>query len=371
MNICIAHGGTIAEPGGGTDRITAFCSGLSKEHNVTLVVPEFDGEPPSRLDETEIIEVSASESRIIEALRLARAAHRAAARRDAILQFEHSVLGGFGALTGRREFIVDMHDLAFPRYDHTNTKLAPLLKHGVRYLEKLGVTTAEHTVVVSDTMGEIIEGLWDIPPSCTSVVPNGYFKEKVKQMSTEKTVSGRVVFLGTLHPKVDVDAIQEVAQLPAVKELFVIGDGYHRDRLDSLAVQNGMEALNVMGSLPDEEAFSLVSSSEIAINPQKHSALQRTSSPVKFNYYAALGTPMVISSGPDSAEKLEEAGAAILVGPDENFAESIPHLLRNEELKASMARNAKEISNELTWSKRTKQIEESYLRATGSKNHHP
>ena len=360
MNICIVHGGTITSPSGGTDRVTAFCSGLADWHDVSLVVPEFDSSLPSRLDDVDVVETPTSESRIIEAFRLTKIAHQEANKRNALLQFEHSILGGIGSMVGRRTYVLDMHDLAFSRFDHIDSIAAPGLKSVVSLIEQLALKRADHVVVVSNTMRQIIHDRWNVPLADVSVIPNGYFPELVDSFTGVEEVPGRVSFLGTLHPKIDVQAIVNVARLSVVDEVVIIGDGYERERLERLVDQCDLRALNVVGQLPDRKAFEIVASSQVVINPQQQSKLQRASCPVKFNYYAALGTPMVVSAGPDAARSLTEQNAAVLIDSNQDFATAVHQVLEDDRLRSRMKMNARAAADDLTWSSRSKQLMQLY-----------
>jgi hypothetical protein len=53
--LCIAHGGDVGEPSGGTDRVSALAGGLhDRDIDVTLVIPEPSGDLPARLDPVDV-----------------------------------------------------------------------------------------------------------------------------------------------------------------------------------------------------------------------------------------------------------------------------------------------------------------------------
>ena len=58
-DICLAHGGDISEPSGGTERVTAIVSGLVNDgYDVSLVVPEPDEELPDHVGGASVETVS-------------------------------------------------------------------------------------------------------------------------------------------------------------------------------------------------------------------------------------------------------------------------------------------------------------------------
>jgi len=359
MRVCIAHGGDLGEPSGGTDRVTAIASGLAeRDIGVTLVVPSPSSELSGRLDSVEVHPVDTDRlsrsNPLGRAVAVARRARRIASDKHATLQFEHSVLAGIGAFRLDREFILDMHDVAYSRFDHLEGHLNSLLKPPVAQIERYAARNAAHIIVVSQFMQDLLVDRWNVAEAQVAVVPNGYFPERVDHLRDVTTVEGRVSFLGTLHPKVDVETLVAIGRMDAVSELYVIGDGAHRDRLDDL--ENSIPSLIVTGRLPDEEAFEIVASSEVVINPQTTSDLQRSSSPVKLFYYAALGKPMVVTEGPSVASDLADVGGALLANSRAEFVDAIGRILNDETLASELSKNVVAAANEFRWDDRIEEI---------------
>jgi glycosyltransferase involved in cell wall biosynthesis len=232
----------------------------------------------------------------------------------------------------------------------------------VAWLEGRALQRATTGITVSTKMNELVESRWNLPETELYSVPNGYFPETVADVRDREAVRGRVTFLGTLHPKVDANAIVDISEQPEISEMLVIGDGAQRTRFDRLAEE--YPDLRVTGQLPDDEAFPLLSSSEVVVNPQAPSELQRSSSPVKLFYYAALGCPMVVSEGPAVVDELVAEDAAISVESDEDFTEQVVKLLTNPELSERLARNAEILADRFTWSKRVSELLSLYAEHT-------
>lgn len=363
MNIVIAHGADISEAGGGTNRVTAFANGLANAgHHVIVVCP-----PPrkevDRLIEDVTLETAPPNldsviSQPVRGLSVSLKAKQVAERNEAILQFEHSSLAGIGALIGCRDYILDMHDLVFPSPLYSDLPLEPLFRQVIKQIEWRGLKHAATIVVVSDLMKQLILEEWSLPSDRFTTIPNGYSDDLVAPYQNISTQAGRVVFLGTLHPKLDLESFKMVADLPEVTELVVIGDGPMRGSLEELSERQS--SLIIRGQLPDEEAFSLVASAEVAINPQERSRLQQASSPVKIYYYTALGTPMVVTKGPAIVKELEKEGAARTVGANEVFAHTVKELMTNEHQRSEIAKKAKQLSKEFTWDSRVSRLIDLY-----------
>lgn len=354
-DICIAHGGDIGEPNGGTDRVSAIATQLTNQgHDVTLVVPSPSEGISDRFDdvslETLALPTHGVSSQPKRAYHISKRAIELAEKEDAILQFEHSTLAGVGTLHGADEFVLDMHDLAFRSPLYGDLPLGTIVQRIIGRLEKRAIERAATIAVVSERMKEIITDRWGISADVVSVIPNGYFEGRVEPYRQAEPVEGQVVFLGTLHPKLDVQEIRDIAQLSEVSEFVVIGDGNKYE--DLVRASKEIEALSVTGRLPDDEAFEIVASSEVAVNPQHQSELQETSSPVKLYYYAALGVPTVATAGPELASHLEHKDAAKLVSPGGSFASAVRQILMSEEKRDMMSNNAERVAQKCTWRKR-------------------
>jgi glycosyltransferase involved in cell wall biosynthesis len=274
----------------------------------------------------------------------------------ATLQYEHSIMAGLGTLVGASSYVLDMHDLAYSRYDHVDSPVAPVMRRGVAWLEQRAVRKADRIIAVSEYMADQLQSEWGVPASKLSVVPNGYFPESIDPFRAVSTVTGRVAFLGTLHPKVDVETLVAVAELPAVEEMVVIGDGAQRRRIKQAASRS--DALRTTGRLPDDEAFELVASAEAVVNPQTVSAIQRSSSPVKLYYYAALGKPMVVTPGPSVVETLVRRDAAITARSRYHFVDRVRELLNSPMLRTRLGENARQAAKEYLWSNRVNTVEQ-------------
>jgi glycosyltransferase involved in cell wall biosynthesis len=298
------------------------------------------------------------------AYKIARRAKQEVSDRDGTLQFEHSTLAGIGSLIGCSEYVLDMHDLAFPSPLYTEQPFGTLLKAGVRWIEGRGIKKARQVITVSGQMADLATEEWSVPRDRFDVLPNGYFRETVEAVTPRQTDGTRVAFLGTLHPKLDVESFVAVARLDGVDELAVIGDGAKREALEDAA--HDSQSLRVYGQVPGTEAYDIIAGSSLAINPQRPSPLQRASSPVKLYYYAALGVPMVVSEGPDIAAQLADAGAVELVSPDERFHERVRGLISDQERLDRMSEMALTAASDWSWQERARELARIYETMTNT-----
>ena len=165
--ICIAHGGDVSEPSGGTNRVTAFVTALRNAgFDVHLIVPSPKRRFSSDLQNIRIhtvpIKAGGVKDQPIRALLISLKAKRIAEKNNAVLQIEHSTLAGFATLIGCSDFVLDMHDLAFMSPLYGNLPFAKVVQKFIYMIEKRAVTKAFKIIVVSNPMKEFIIKEWDI-----------------------------------------------------------------------------------------------------------------------------------------------------------------------------------------------------------------
>lgn len=366
MKICIAHGGDISEPSGGSDRVRALVHGfLQSGFDVTLVVPRPNNQLPTSLSDAEIVPVLAPANPLLRAVAIMWRAKQVVAQHDARLQIEHSTLAGVSTLIGCSNYVVDMHDLAYPSPRYNSSLSGPIKKKIIYQLEKRGVANAAHVVVVSSPIKEILEEEWDIPAADITVIPNGFSRELLEQYNDVQEVPGRIGFIGTLHPKLDLETFVELAKLPEVESVQIIGDGAARSNLERLVRREGVQdTVQLNGRLPDNEAYPLLASSQVTVYPLHQSEHTRMLVSVKLFTYSALGKAIVLDDVSESETwtQYKAQNAALFADPTDrtDFLRKVTSLLRNEGLRDGVASNAKMVSKEYTWEQGTQQMVDLY-----------
>ena len=352
IDICIAYPGDLSQPSGGTTRVTAFVSALSENgFRPGVVIPKPKGVLPD-LPGVSVIEVPVQVGGVANQLkrgyRITKKSHSIIDNKDSILQFEHSSLASIGTFTGDRRYILDMHDLTYHSPLYTDRAGGILIKHILKRLERRALGHASDIITVSDSMANYVHS--ELSSSVEPrVVPNGYDEDIISHLDRRDTQQGRVVFLGTLHAKVDVDTIIQTARRDEVDELVLIGKGFLYEKLS----RNAPASVNTKGWMSPTEALELTTTAELVISPYKPCPAIEVSSPVKMYTYAAMGKPIVATPGPDIIEYLHEQNGVVKSGSKE-FPECVAEALRDEELRLRISENAKSAIEGYSWEDRKK-----------------
>jgi glycosyltransferase involved in cell wall biosynthesis len=135
-------------------------------------------------------------------------------------------------------------------------------------LEKFSLRHATAVMLTTAEMKEAICGQYRLPEKAVWVVPN-YVDTRVFHPAPQvEKVSGRICFVGRLHPRKNIDLVIRALEGIPQASLLLIGDGPHRTALESLAGQHGVESV-FLGAIPQKEIPAHLNGSEIFVLPSK------------------------------------------------------------------------------------------------------
>lgn len=194
------------------------------------------------------------------------------------------------------------------------------------------------------------------------VIPCGVYLEQIELASRgTKRDAPPIVYAGRLMKEKQVDLLLEAISFfnlsPEKVVLTIIGDGPDRSRLESLALDLGIQnQVKFLGRLPTiEDVWREVSKAKIAVQPSSREG---------FGLFPlesmALGLPVIYCQSSESAvsflvrDGIE--GLATVANPV-NLANSISILLNNNDLTKQLSKNAKIRSKNYDWSNIAQQLE--------------
>jgi len=360
--IVIAHGGDISFPGGGTNRVLTFAKALAENgYEVSLVVPK----PKRKIPELANVEIhtipigaKSIKDQILRAMLVSWKAKKLAEKENAILQVEHSTLGGIAASLGCSNYILDIHDLEFDGSLYKSIPLAPKI---IYYLEREAVSKASKIIVVSEPMKEFLVKNWRVPEEKIVVIPNGYFHEKLKKFSGNEEEDGLISFIGVLTHNVDYDKVVNLAKSRGDVRIYMIGDGPMRAEFIKRVKREGLKNILVPGFLPDDEAYSILAKSQVCIFPLKNTLHTKVAGHMKTFDYAALGKA-IATDRDGTAVIFERHNAALVSDPanPEEFIENVHRLLEDSNLRRKTGENAKKLVKDFTWEKQGEKLVRMY-----------
>jgi glycosyltransferase involved in cell wall biosynthesis len=126
------------------------------------------------------------------------------------------------------------------------------------------------------------------------------------------------------------DAAQELRSHPKIRLVFV-GDGAEKARLVEQARQQRLANVQFLDAVDRNEVRQFYALADVCLVPLRDVPLFETFIPSKMFEIMAMSRPIVASVSGETADILQQSGAAIVVRPEDSraIAESILHLYRN------------------------------------------
>lgn len=220
---------------------------------------------------------------------------------------------------------------------------------------------ASKVIVTSNSMKEEVCGHFHLPWEKVEIVPNGIDVSKLRVRVSRHRVRRRygvspdeklVLYVGRLVPQKGVEyliqAVPLIAQRHPNARFVIAGEGWLRDRLESLArsTSHGWK-IKFIGFLPDDEMLALMSSADVLVVPSVYEP---------FGIVAlegmAVGVPVVASQVGGLAELVEHNKTGVHVYPrkPESIAWGVNHVLSSPERASWMIQKALEkVKNTHGW----------------------
>jgi glycosyltransferase involved in cell wall biosynthesis len=213
------------------------------------------------------------------------------------------------------------------------------------------------------------EGVFYVPNG-PSELPAGSGKTASEVKESLGLEGKRVVLLYTRFFEYDVGEVIEVlarvvSELADVR-LLVVGRGEFGEEDDLLRLTNerGLRDYVVyVGWVKPEEVRAYVEVGDVAIYPFKDTLLNRAKCPGKVVQLMSLGKAIVADKVGQIAEYIEDGKSGILVKPGdpEEFARKVIELLKNEERRKSVGKQAmNRIWDSFDWNRLTRRVEAAY-----------
>jgi len=259
-----------------------------------------------------------------------------------------------------KKFVFDHHDICPELYE------AKFNKRGFYWrllvlLERLTFSFSDIVISTNESYRRIAIERGRKRPDRVFVVRSGPDLRRVRVMPVDpKWKKGRtylVGFVGVIGRQEGLDLLLEsvkyiVRDLKREDIQFVlVGDGPSRKRMEALSVEMGLaDYVTFLGRAPDDELFSVLSTADICVNPDRVNPMNNLSTMNKILEYMAMKKPIVqfeVVEGRVSAEE-----TSVYAKPDDpiDFADKIVALIADPARRAEageVGRNR--IENELSW----------------------
>jgi len=356
--IIIVHGGDVGRPEAGSQRILAFANSLRDAGYKVFIVTA--GRGKSKIKKAKDIKIyhvpippHGVSNQLLRGVAVLSTARMLMYRHQGVLHIVHSSLAGLASIMGMKDYILDMHDLAFadPLY---KTKYIDLSRY-VYSIEKMGIQNARKIIVVSRLMREFLVKEWKVNEEKIEVIPNGYWENEIKNIKVNYIEEKNyVVRVGSLFIHLNIEAVLKLAKsLKGLANIILVGDGELRSRIEKALRKESINNVIITGYLPYNKAMKIVAQAKVVFEFMRKSLTELVSWPVKIMDYAALGKAMALGCSNEVCQELKKIGGALVSAPEDvdSLVNNVLSILTDEKIKRNLEQRASEFAREYSWEK--------------------
>ena len=259
-----------------------------------------------------------------------------------------------------KKFVFDHHDINPELYEAKYNRRDAFWRV-LRLFERLTFALADVSIATNQSYRRIAIERGRMAPNRVFVVRSGPDLSRFKALPVDVSHrQGRrylVGYVGVMGEQEGIDLLLEaVAELVHRRgrrdvQFCLVGGGPSLDGLRALAVKmNVANFVTFLGRVPDELLLSVLSSSDVCVNPDRVNAMNDKSTMNKIIEYMAMGKPIVqfdVREGRFSAE-----GASLYAKPNDavDFAAKIEDLLADSARRQAMGVIGRDrVESELSW----------------------
>ena len=262
---------------------------------------------------------------------------------------------------GGTQFVFDHHDLVPELFLSRFPQGGRPLYWVTRALERVTFACAHAVISTNESYRQVAIRRGRVDPDRVVVVRSGPDLEHfVRHPPDSRLLRGKqylAAYLGVMGPQDGVDyalrALRILRDELGREDLHCIfmGSGDAFEDVVELSKELGLDDMvEFTGRVPDEFVQRCLSTADVCLAPDPHSALNDVSTMNKVVEYMAMGRPLVSF---DLTEARVSAGDAAVYAPANDeaaFAAEIDHLLRDEDLREAMGATGRHrVETHLSW----------------------
>ncbi|MGL4308873.1 MAG: glycosyltransferase family 4 protein [Paracoccaceae bacterium] len=275
-------------------------------------------------------------------------------------------------LFGKR-YIFDHHDINPELYEAKFNKRGFFWKLMVLF-ERLNFASARVVISTNQSYREIALTRGKKRPEDVFVVRSGPDLTRLKVMPVDpKWKNGRdamVGYVGVMGDQEGIDLLIDAAHDMVFKrgrnvQFVLVGGGPALSDLQSLVKEKGLEShVTFTGRAPDDVLFSVLSSADVCVNPDRVNPMNDKSTMNKILEYMAFSKPIVQFDVTEGRHSAQEASLYAKANDTADMADKICALLDDPEKRAAMGDYGRtRVKNELSWDHQVDTLIAAYQRA--------
>lgn len=275
-------------------------------------------------------------------------------------------------LLGKR-YIFDHHDINPELYEAKFNRRGFFWRLMVLF-EKLNFRSADVVISTNESYREIAVTRGGKSPDDVFVVRSGPDLSRLQVMAPDPTWrrgrAAMVGYVGVMGAQEGIDLLLEAAREIVFErgrdvQFVLVGGGPALEELEALAARLGLaDHVTFAGRAPDEVLFSVLSSADVCVNPDRVNPMNDKSTMNKIMEYMAFSKPIVqfdVTEGRFSAQ-----GASLYAAPNDttDMADKILALIDDPARAAEMGRIGRQrVQTDLSWEYQIDSLIAAYQRA--------
>ncbi len=270
------------------------------------------------------------------------------------------LLGWFWRPFGKR-FLFDHHDLSPEMYAAKFGRETGAMYRGLLFLERMTFKTADVVITTNESHKKIAIQRGDLAPDDVYIVRSGpdldRFKVYEPDLSWKKGKAQALVYLGEMCKQDGVDHLVRAVAILRDElghddfHAVFVGGGPEQPLIKAYADEIGVSDLcTFTGRVSDEDLCRILSSADVAVDPDPKSNWSDKSTMNKIMEYMFFGLPIVAYALTEHRVSAQDAAIYAEPNSEHALAEAVSGLLRDPEKRKQMSEyGASRVREKLVW----------------------
>lgn len=279
-------------------------------------------------------------------------------------------------ISGGSRLVFDQHDLGPELVVAKGLRFGKLFAAVARSWEWVAYWAADHVIATNESYKRTAIKRGRKSANEVTVVRSGPRKEWILAAApTKKWAKGRdyqVGYVGVIGKQEGIDYLLEAAKILIFDEginvqFCLVGSGTEVENLKRQVKEMGLQPyVSFLGRLSDEDLRSVLSNSDVCVNPDEVNELNDKSTMNKVLEYMALGKPIVQFDVTEGRFSAMDASAYARPNDSLSFATELKNVLLDPDLAKAMGEFGKRrFEEELCWEQQTPKLLHAYETAIG------
>lgn len=279
-------------------------------------------------------------------------------------------------LFGKSKLIFDQHDLGPELVVAKRLRFGRFFVAMVRMWERIAYRVADHVIATNESYKQIAMSRGGKTADDVSVVRSGPRKEWIVfGEPTDKWSQGRdyqVGYVGVIGKQEGIEYLLEAARILVFEEhmnvqFCLVGSGTEVEQLKRQSDTMGLGPyVTFLGRLSDEDLRSVLTSSDVCVNPDEVNELNDKSTMNKILEYMALGKPIVQFDVTEGRFSAQDASAYAVPNDARSFSQELKEVLIDKSRAMRMGEyGRRRFAEDLCWEQQIPRLVNAYRTAIG------